>query len=135
MKTHRETFGKAEKLCSNKTISYLFENGSIFHNSSFKVVWAISPVIIPGPAQVAFSVPKKTFRLAVTRNLIKRRMREAYRKNKSSLYDFLNAEHIKIAFVIIIKGTLIPDYSLVEKSMIDIIEKLIFQISETSKEC
>lgn len=32
--------------------------------------------------KVAFSVPKRNFKKAVTRNLLKRRMREAYRKNK-----------------------------------------------------
>ena len=34
------------------------------------------------PVKVAFSVPKRIFKKAVTRNLLKRRMREAYRKNK-----------------------------------------------------
>ena len=47
------------------------------------------PLNIPYPAQVAFSVSKRGFRLAVTRNLIKRRMREAYRKNKYLLYEYL----------------------------------------------
>ena len=82
MNTRRETFEKSERLCSTKIISGLFENGNIFYTPLFKVVWSISPVIIPYPAQIAFSVSKRGFRLAVTRNLIKRRMREAYRKNK-----------------------------------------------------
>ena len=82
MNTRRETFEKSERLCSTKIISGLFENGNIFYTSLFKVVWNKSPVTLPLPAQVAFSVSKRGFRLAVTRNLIKRRMREAYRKNK-----------------------------------------------------
>jgi len=91
MNTTRETFDKSERLCSTKVIASLFESGNIFYSSLFKVVWGRSPVTLPGPAQVAFSVSKKGFPLAVTRNLIKRRIREAYRKNKKTLYEHLSS--------------------------------------------
>ena len=125
MNTTRETFDKSERLCSTKIISSLFENGNIFYNSLFKVVWRKSPVILPSPAQVAFSVSKRGFKLAVIRNLIKRRIREAYRKNKKFLYEHLSSENIQIAFVVILRGNTIPDYLSVEKSIKEVINKLI----------
>jgi ribonuclease P protein component len=125
MNTTRETFDKSERLCSTKVIASLFESGNIFYTSLYKVVWGRSPAPLPIPAQVAFSVSKKGFRLAVTRNLIKRRMREAYRKNKKTLYEQLVSENIQIVFVVILKGNAIPDYLTIEKSMKDMINKLI----------
>jgi ribonuclease P protein component len=121
----KETFDKSERLCSRKSISLLFETGKIFHNSLFKVVWDKVQNPIQGPAQVAFSVSKRGFRLAVTRNLIKRRMREAYRKNKSVLYSHLLSQNIQVAFIVIIKGNSVPDYIVIEKAVRDLINKLI----------
>jgi ribonuclease P protein component len=123
--TIRNTFNKSERLCSTKLISELFEKGSVFHYSIFKVVWVYSPVPLPCPAQVAFSVSKRCFKHAVSRNLVKRRMRETYRKNKHVLYDHLSAKNRQLIFIVILKGNDIPDYEKVEKAMTGIIGKLL----------
>jgi len=125
MITTRETFDKSERLCSRKIISDLFENGAVFYTSLFKVVWGAGPGTLPYPAQVTFSVSKRGFRLAITRNLIKRRMRENYRKKKSELYAHLISENLQIVFVIILRGNTVPDYLTVKKSMTEVINKLI----------
>jgi ribonuclease P protein component len=118
-------FTKAERLCRTKLINYLFEQGNTFHYGIFKVVWSVSPIEIPSPAQVAFSVSKRSFRHAVSRNLAKRRMREAYRLNKSALYQHLITLRKQVVFVIILKGNEIPSFDIVEKSVKGVIEKLI----------
>jgi ribonuclease P protein component len=98
------------------------------------VVWDKEQNSIPGPAQVAFSVSKRGFRLAVTRNLVKRRLREAYRKNKKTLYDHLIAENIQIVFVVILRGNSIPDYITIEKGIIEVINKLIMLTSQKTED-
>jgi ribonuclease P protein component len=134
MKTIRETFDKSERLSSRKIIETLFETGKIFHNYLFKVVWDLSEYPSGFPAQVAFSVSKRGFRLSVTRNLIRRRMREVYRKNKRLLYEHLIAQNIQIVFVVILKGNTVPDYLNIEKSIKEVINKLIAVTSQKSED-
>ena len=124
MNRSSQTFNKTERLCSTKLIADLFENGNTFYTPVFKVVWEKSPVALPSPAQVAFSVTRRGFRLAVTRNLIKRRMRESYRKNKKELYDCLISQNIQLVFIVIYRESRIADYPLIEKSMIEVISRL-----------
>jgi ribonuclease P protein component len=122
MVTNKNKFSKSERLCSKKAIEVLFQEGKSFYCTPFLIVWAYSNSDMPFPAQVAISVPKKGFKLAVTRNLIKRRTREAYRGNKAILYEFLNAINKKIVFTMIFRDNSIPDYLTVENSIKEMIK-------------
>lgn len=125
-----ETFRKSERLCSKKAIAGLFENGNSFYSFPFQIIWIKSPAGQISPAQVAISVSKKTFRRAVKRNLIRRRIREAYRRNKHTLYEFLESKNTRIVFIIIFKDNEIPEYISIEKTIRDSIGKLIAEISD-----
>jgi ribonuclease P protein component len=128
MNTPGETFNKTERLCSRKTISLLFEEGDSFYLPLYKVVWKIVPLNADVPAQVAFSVSKKGFKHAVTRNLIRRRMREAYRKNKQYLYNSLSGTGTQVAFMIIYRKNRVPEYSETETAMKELLEKLVHSV-------
>jgi len=58
-----------------------------------KTFWLNVPPDSATPAQILFSVSKKSFPLASDRNRIKRQLREAYRQNKHHLYDHLEKQH------------------------------------------
>jgi ribonuclease P protein component len=117
-------FKKSEKLCSKKIISSLIDEGDAFYLPLFKVIFLKNPAQLPFPAQVAFSVSKKGFKKAVTRNLLRRRMREAYRKNKYLLYNRLQQVGACIAFIIVYRQNSVASYLEIEKAMIETIERL-----------
>jgi ribonuclease P protein component len=124
----RETFKKAERLSSRKTITKLFESGNTLFTDCFKVIWSESETDSPFPARIAFTVPKKRFRRAVTRNLLKRRIREAYRKNKSPFYKFLVSENIQIALMVIFRKDSVEEYNTLEKAVREMLGAVSTQI-------
>lgn len=96
------TFTKEERLCSKRLIESLFRNGSSFVVYPYRIVLLYRPLVQQDavPAQCIISVSKRRFRKAVDRNAIKRRIREAYRLQKSELYNFLQEHslHLLLAF-------------------------------------
>jgi ribonuclease P protein component len=82
-----QTFTKSERLCSKKILGELFKKGSAavgtFYLFPFRVLYMPQPEsngILPA---IVITVPKRLFKQAVDRNLIRRRVREAYRLHKN----------------------------------------------------
>ncbi len=81
-----QSLGKSEKLKSKKLIDLLFQQGNSLKAFPLRLVFIETPLPHPDVSvQVGFSVPKRIHKLAVTRNRIKRLMRQAYRTNKQML--------------------------------------------------
>jgi len=95
------TFRKDEILRKKKLIDRLFAEGTTFFIYPFKVFCLSAPLETTFPAQILISVGKRSFKLAVDRNRIKRQVREAYRLNKQHLYDHLEKSRQQCALGII----------------------------------
>lgn len=123
------TLCKKERLSSRTVIEHLFGGGSkSFAAFPLRVVYM--PVEPAGEdaaaASMLVSVPKKRFKRAVKRNLVKRQVREAYRKNKHLLLDVLEERDKKLAIAFIWLDSHIHPTAEVEEKM----KKLLFHIAE-----
>jgi RNase P protein component len=118
------TLKKEERLCSQKVLGELFTSGESFLVYPLKIVFLKTDALQPTPVQAAFAVSKRNFKRAVKRNLMKRRMREAYRLNKTALYDEFAAKELHIAAMFIFIGKDIAEFAAIEKSMISALKKI-----------
>ncbi len=112
----RYTLGKKERLKSKKCIEQLFLEGKSFFCAPVRVVFIKNDSLQLN--QVAFSVSKKHFKLAVDRNRIKRLMREAYRLNKYSLGE----KGFQLMFIY--SGRKIQSFSIIESSILSLLKKI-----------
>jgi len=128
------SFKKEERLCSKKFLTELFDNGSSFLVYPYRVVWLVSPDQNQSFAiQVVVSVPKKRFKSAVDRNLIKRRTREIYRLGKEILlYPALNLHQKNILLGLSYVGKEIHDFDFLQQKLNNIFKTLISKLQENA---
>ena len=117
-------FPKAERLSKRNSIQELFTRGSSFYLSPFKVL-SFKSLDANTTHQVLFSVSKRNFKKAVDRNLIKRRMREAYRLNKHLLSE---SPSLQIAYIYTAKE--IQDFSSIQEKLVKSFDHLLREYVE-----
>lgn len=71
--------------------------------------------------KILISVPKKNFKRAVKRNLLKRRIRESYRKNKELLKLPPNTN---VNFMVVYVSKDLLEYSYIERKFKEVLEKI-----------
>ena len=118
------SFNKSERLTGSKSISALLQDGSSISSYPVRILFNTEG-IGPKPASLAISVPKRLFKRAVDRNLLKRRIREAYRLNKPQFYARLQTMQIKANVVIQYQQKEILDYQTIEAGVIKALEKMV----------
>ncbi|MGF1636937.1 MAG: ribonuclease P protein component [Cyclobacteriaceae bacterium] len=117
----RFTLSKDEILRSKKDIKELFDNGSSFFIYPYKVFYRANT---SEKNQILISVSKRNFKKAVTRNKIKRHIREAYRLNKSLFANnTYNGVSFSIAIIYISKSVL--THKEIEGKLIAVLKKLV----------
>ena len=114
------SFTKDERLCSFGEIQSLMKKGETFFHYPFKVVYQNIPNEegCSNPNAVMVSVPKRNFKRAVKRNLLKRRIRESYRLNKEILAAPAGCR-TNILFVYVSKE--IKEYSYIEHKLKEVL--------------
>ena len=91
---------KSERLCSLGALRRLFDEGRSGFVYPFRYTYLTEESTSPN-VEVLFSVPKRNHKRANKRNLLKRRMREAYRLNNSELKSLCQSRGVAfdIAFI------------------------------------
>lgn len=124
-------FPKSMHLCARRDIDLLFTQGRSFVIYPFRVIYLfVSGEAVTEPrattCQVAVSVPKRHFKRAVRRNLLKRRTREAYRLHYAALLaPALQARpgvHLNVLFFYL--STEVLPFNQIEPKMEEVLQKL-----------
>lgn len=112
-------FSGKEKLKSKKKIERLFSEGSAVSKFPLKMIYLPEKDLQNSVA--AFAVPKRSFKLAVSRNRIKRQMKEAFRLNKAILSTNKEANY---AFLFLYIGKHNTAFETIESAMVALLKNL-----------
>ena len=113
---------KNERLHSKKSIQELFDKGSSFFLYPFKVLHL--PIDNRGIETnvVLFSVSKRKIKNAVDRNYVKRRIKEAYRLNKSLLSSPERPSRNMIGLIYV--SSELQDFHTIEKKIQKVLKRI-----------
>lgn len=114
----KQSFTKEERLTGKRTIEALVNKGKRRKVDFINTQSLIFDISRTPPIKVLFAVPKRKFSRAVDRNLLKRRMREAYRKNKNNLIEHVTNCNKCMDIMIVYSSSEIKEYLEIENKII-----------------
>jgi len=118
-------FTKQERLTNKKAINNLFSEADHLFVAPFNLFWIEKKGGLNSKNQVLISVSKKNVKLASKRNFLKRRIKEAFRRNKIELYKTLNEKQKKIDIAIVYQDAKIYEYQHIEEKIKLLLNRLI----------
>lgn len=127
MVNRRYTLSKEERLSWKRYIDLLFAKGQSFVAFPLRVVYLPVEEESLAPVSILVSVPKKKFKRAVKRNLIKRQVREAYRVRKYDLIDPLQEENKRLLVAFLYLDKEIRPFADMEKAMTKALTTLVLK--------
>jgi len=131
--TPKNSLQSFERLKSQKQIGLLFDKGQSSFIYPFKLIFLLQPRSDDQwPLSFTVTVPKRKFKKAVERNLIKRRTKEAYRLNKVDLQEKLMSSNIKMSLIFIYLDSEVKKFSVIEKSIKHHLNALLTQTTISS---
>jgi len=124
LKLIKNKFPKSERLTNERIITELFKKAHVEFLYPFRVMILYKDDFNESFPKVLFSVPKKNFKKAVDRNLIRRRAKEIYRVNKNIfLTSYLQKKIPSYLGIIYIAKEKVP-YQVMEIKLISILDRL-----------
>ena len=122
------TFPRNERLKSRKEIAALFGEGRGETFYPLRCVVRREKVEEQNVGiRVLVSVSKKHHKRANVRNLLKRRIREAYRMNRNPLKDRVSGQRERLTFALLYVSKEIADFAAIDYAVRKIISKLLDQ--------
>ncbi len=132
----RNTFPLKEHLKSKKVIEQVYANGTSVTSFPLRAVFIEQPQEGEEPtAAILINVAKKRFRHAVDRNLVKRRIREAYRTSKHPFIESLQNKGKKMAVAIIYIDNKHNSTAFIRKKMARLLEGILAKHDSLCENC
>jgi len=125
---------KSERLKHKKEIHSLFIRENYLNVSPFKTIYQVNLSAPKFSLKFLISVPKAKIKHSVKRNLVKRRIKEAYRKNKHILLNAFEEKNIKINIAFVYNTDVILKYDIIESKIILILQRLKIIIEKNVKQ-
>lgn len=135
----RNGLSKGEIMRTASAIDTLFARGRRSSAALLRCVWRVSAVtsteteaegqMVEGVRSeadvcVLFSVPKKFFKRANKRNLLRRRMKESYRQSKHALVELAHTKGVHVDVALIYTSKEISDYNTINDAVGRILEQI-----------
>ena len=129
--TQKLTLNKKERLKSRKLIDKLFKGGQSLFTHPCKLLYLKDPHLedeslemLDNSLLFSVTIPKRKMRSATDRNLLKRRIREAFRLHKLPLETKLASKNVTVCLMFIYIESEVKEYAVIEKGITKLLKKL-----------